>query len=122
MPLYKTILNSMNKEVAVKRLDKYNSKYYVSEDGDVYTLNIVKQTDCCGFKIHFSLKKLKLTISNKGYSYAKLYDLNHKKYISYRVDMLIAEAFDIPHKMGCHILDHINGVSTENQVTNLAWI
>lgn len=118
IPRFESITNDMNKEIPARSLFKYNNKYVVSAEGIVYIVRAYKFNG----NIDFALSKLKTSISNKGYLNVKLYDPNLKRYTVVRVDMLVAEAFDIPHPIGYHTLDHINGITTENQVSNLAWI
>lgn len=118
IPRFRSIVNDMNKEIPARSLISFENRYVVSEEGDVYIVRACKQ----GESINFVLGKLKTTISSKGYTHVRLYSSRYQRYTTERVDMLVAEAFDIPHPIGYHTLDHINGITTENQVSNLAWI
>lgn len=61
---------------------------------------------------------MKLTPKNTGYYRATL---RHKNIIEYKsIHRLVAEAF-IPNPNNYPIINHINGIKTDNRVENLEW-
>lgn len=58
----------------------------------------------------------KISMSNNGYSYVSLY--NRKKFYIHR---LVAEAF-IENLHNKKIVNHINGIKTDNNIKNLEWV
>ena len=62
------------------------------------------------------LKKAK---DKKGYEYVNISINGNVK--QYRVHRLVAKAF-IPNKKGYNEINHINGIKSDNKVSNLEWI
>lgn len=89
-----------------KKLDWF--KYHeISENGDVrITKNINK------YKKH---KILKQTTTNKGYKRIKLYGKH------YMVHRLVAEAYLPKPKKDDMEINHINGIRSDNNFSNLEW-
>lgn len=87
-----------------KEINGYNGIYSVSNYGNVR--NNIKN------------KLSKCTINAGGYSVVTL--TKDKKQKVYRVHRLVAEAF-IPKIIGKDIINHIDGVKTNNNVNNLEW-
>lgn len=82
--------------------------YYITDTGDVYsTYNKEKK-----------LKKIKSKKTNKGYLLVNLYK-NGKQYYK-TIHRLVATAFiENPEDKTC--VNHINGIRTDNNVSNLEW-
>ena len=83
--------------------------YYVTETGDIYSINYLNAG-----RVH------KLTpINNKGYLKVALY--NNGKCSFFQVHRLVAKAF-IPNPENKPQVNHKNGVKTDNNVQNLEWV
>lgn len=82
---------------------KTHSNYEISNIGNVRR------------KDNLNIKRPSLT--NNGYMKVTLYP-NCKTFVVHR---LVAEYF-IPKRDGCHLINHKNGVKTDNRVENLEWV
>ena len=100
----------------------FEGLYQVSNLGRVKTLprNIKR---FCKYNYHcYTTKEKLLKFSNnkntKGYDYVGIWK-NNKMY-NLQVHRLVAKAF-IPNPNNYPIINHINGIKTDNRVENLEW-
>jgi len=91
----------------MKHLVEIFDRYYVSDQGDIYSMKSGE------------LKKLRPRINNYGYG-RLLLDDGGRKYKEYLVHRLVAEAF-CPKLVGKEVVNHINGIKTDNRAANLEW-
>lgn len=89
-----------------KKVKGYESRYLVSDDGEVWSL--------------VSNKLLAKHINSKGYYQVMLYDGSHQGRKLKGVHRLVAEAF-IPNPENKPQIDHINTIRTDNRIENLRW-
>ena len=78
--------------------------YFVSESGEIYNA---------------SGKKLRQGVNHKGYLHVSL-RVNKKPHTK-TVHRIVAETY-IPNPLGLSDVDHIDGIKTNNSVTNLRWL
>ena len=83
-----------------------DTDYYITEDGDVYSNK------------YDELRKRKLVLVKDGYYRISLY-INGKNKKTY-VHRMVAETF-IPNPNDLYEINHIDGVKTNNNVSNLEW-
>ena len=73
----------------------------------------------------FSLKKnqfLKSFVNdNHGYLQLSLYDGNKKRYKTFLIHRLLGKYFVEGYQDG-YVINHINGIKTDNRLDNLEWI
>ena len=95
----------------------YEDTYLISNKGNIKSLERkIKR------KNHsFNNKEIiiKNHISKNGYEYCKLH--KNKKQKSYYVHRLVAENF-IPNPHKKRTVNHINGIKTDNNISNLEWM
>lgn len=99
-----------------KDIPEYEGLYQINEIGEIKTLDkVVKNAK--GFRKIYG-KKLKLQLDKKGYYRIGLTKNNKQKF--YLVHRLVAKTF-ISNKNNYPVVNHIDGNTRNNCVTNLEW-
>lgn len=88
----------------MRKIELYNSKYILYEDGSVYSNNVNRY--------------LKEQVDDNGYYYYRL--SNGTKFVHWFKHKLIATFF-IPKIDGKDFVNHIDGIKTNNDLANLEW-
>lgn len=83
--------------------EEYSNHYYVTPDGEVY-----------------SVRKLKPRPGNGGYLRVMLYNRSTKKGKDFSIHRLVAEGF-IPNPENLPEVNHKNSDRSDNRVENLEW-
>lgn len=86
----------------------YEDRYCVDESGQVFSL------------IDGHARKLKAVQTSDGYHRVGLYSQDGSRRML-AVHRLVAEAF-LPPSPGKGLVNHINGVKTDNTLSNLEWV
>ena len=86
----------------------YAGRYLVTDDGRVFTAGFDDR--CSGYYI----RQQKMRLNTDGYRRANIHGKD--KY----VHRLVAECF-IPNHRNCPEVNHIDGIKTNNHVSNLEW-
>jgi hypothetical protein len=99
-----------------KKVKDFNN-YEVSDSGQIRSID--RYITCKNGAIHHAKSRLlRPTLSGNGYLIVSLWE--HNKQHTRYVHRLIAEAFlDKPN--GCDVVNHINGVKTDNSIRNIEW-
>jgi len=92
----------------MERIIKFNNNYSVTDDGIIYSLHY-------GKKIARSL-----ILSKNGYFDVKIKN-EHGRVKSYRVHRIVAAAF-VKNPNDKPIVNHKNGIKTDNRFENLEWV
>jgi hypothetical protein len=100
----------MSPEIERRPVVGYEGIYEVSRDGDVFRISCGKST--------WAGRKLKPTLGNHGYLYVTLCRNNVRK--KHTVHRLVAQAF-LANPDNLPIVNHINGIKTDNRADNLEW-
>lgn len=98
-----------------KDIKGYEGLYQVSNLGRVKSLPRVVNH---GNYVYKRRGRIKLSFNSKGYDFIKLHKDTHRKV--YLVHRLVAEAF-IPNPNNFAVVNHKDGVKTNNFVDNLEW-
>ena len=56
-----------------------------------------------------------------GYLSLHVYSLSKRKHMNVKIHRLVASAF-LPCKSKSYVVDHINGIRSDNRVINLRWV
>lgn len=88
-----------------KVLTGYDGKYYVSRNGEVYSV--------------YRNKLLQGTLNHKGYKIIRL--THNKKAKTLILHRIIAKEF-IPNPENKEQVNHLNAIKTDNRVENLEWV
>ena len=88
----------------------YEKKYAISTHGNIISLNYEGNTN--------EARPMKLSLRKDGYLQVRL--SKDKKEKSYLVHRLVAETF-IENPNAYQVVNHINGIKTDNNVENLEW-
>lgn len=89
----------------------FDSRYLVSSDGAI----VSNDYKCSGRRV-----TLKPALDKKGYLRTVLLD-NSGKYRTVKIHRLVANAF-IDNPDGLPQVNHINGIKTDNNASNLEWV
>lgn len=92
-----------------KDIRDYEGLYQVSNTGKIKSLN---------YRHTGREKIMKHSVNNKGYLFVKLW--KNRKFKSFRVHRLVAEAF-IPNPNNLPFINHKSEIKTQNNVENLEW-
>ena len=96
----------------------YEGLYEVSSDGDVFSLGRVVY-DSIGRTRHIKPKKLHPSKTTTGYLEVRLTD-EYGKSRNHSIHILVADAF-IENPDNKEFVNHIDGIKTNNCITNLEW-
>lgn len=96
-----------------KPIDGYDGAYEVSSFGNV------RSYQNFGYELKKEPKILRQTINSYGYPSVMLCKKGKRRYRA--VHRLVAETFIKPENLSLQV-DHINGVKTDNRVSNLEWV
>jgi hypothetical protein len=104
-----------------KDIAGYEGKYQVSSLGNVKSLSrVLYNKDGIRHKRIVSDFNLKFLKEGKGYYQVSLY--NNGKPIRHKVHRLVANAFILNKDLNKNLINHINGIKTDNRVENLEWV
>jgi hypothetical protein len=98
-----------------KDIPGYEGYYQISDNGDVFSLNrtVLRRS----FQMSLSGKKLKVSKTTTGYYYVNL-NKNHAK--NFKIHRLVAICF-LENPNGYNVVNHKNGIKTDNRAANLEW-
>ena len=85
------------------------SRYFITRDGTIFSMNK-----------DGSMKKLKISINNAGYTQVCLYDKVKTKGTVRGIHYWLALVY-IPNPLNLKEINHINKVRTDNSIENLEW-
>ncbi|MGL5960709.1 MAG: NUMOD4 domain-containing protein [Cetobacterium sp.] len=106
-----------------RAIEGYEGKYEVDNYGNVFSLDRYVNTQRGSNSKFIRGQKLKLSKTNKGYLRIELSNgvKSRKKYSVHRlVAMAFVDGFD--EDSGRITVNHIDGVKTNNKVSNLEWM
>jgi hypothetical protein len=108
----------MNSEEIWKRVPGFEERYEASTFGRIRSLDFSYISG--QYSAHITKKGIinKLSLNNAGYNIVRMTKDGHRRtFIAHRV---IAKTF-IPNPDNKPQVNHINGIKTDNSVTNLEW-
>lgn len=114
----------MNQHEEWRPVKDYESLYEVSSAGRVRSLD---RTVRCGVRGNglrtLPGRMLKPGDDTHGYPSINLADETHgRKRVFAKIHRLVAESFLGTKPTSAHVVNHINGITTDNRVENLEWI
>lgn len=98
-----------------KEIEAYQGKYLISKNGEVKSVARIKSNNQ-----PIPERILKQSTDSSGYKYVSLYNEELKKNKRYRVHRLVAVAF-LPNPENKEVVNHKNGIKSDNFVENLEW-
>jgi hypothetical protein len=108
----------MEKITELKEVIGYEGQYKIHIDGYVLSADQFVIRGTLGKKVLLKGRRLKLQTSTQGYYYVHLFKDGKSKNIM--IHRLIAIHF-IPNPENHSIINHKNGIKTDNSVENLEW-
>lgn len=101
-----------------KDIKGFEGRYQISSFGRVRSVDrIIKNS--LGYSSSVKGQPIKLLITGQGYLYVRLPTKDGKR--SKFIHRLVAETFIVNHK-DYPVVNHINGVKTDNRLPNLEWV